>query len=249
VRTRVADRSADRRELSGTRHRTEKFPPRKVPVFPLACSRFTALPRSRESLRDSRPAAALVSTLDRKRDPAGSRSRRSKPKPTARRIDTRDARVIGRKKAIQRKRERERERGGEGDRGREGEDANGFFMPVKGRVCNAAHVECGIDGSENALSLAIAFRPSVRASTRVGVCVCLRVCMRACDSFAGRFRCARAHSSPGDGTRNIKTKRCRHANRELIAKRGIPLCEFTSWDNARATGSLWGINFYSRERS
>jgi len=48
-------------------------------------------------------------------------------------------------------------------------------MPVKGRVCNVAHVECGIDGSENALSLAIAFRPSVRASTRVGVRVRARV--------------------------------------------------------------------------
>lgn len=34
-------------------------------------------------------------------------------------------------------------------------------MPVKERVCNVAHIGCGIGESENALSLGIAFHPSV----------------------------------------------------------------------------------------
>jgi len=120
-------------------------------------------------------------------------------KPTARRIGTRDPRVIGRKKAIQRKRERERERG----RGRE--DANGFFMPVKGRVCNVAHVECSIDGSENALSLAIASRSSVCVCVRARTCV-LAILSRASSVVRARPSAflERCHSE-------YKTKR--HANR------------------------------------
>jgi len=151
-------------------------------------------------------------------------------KPTARRIGTRDARVIGRKKAIQRKRERERER----ERGGRGEDTNGFFMPVKGRVRNVAHVECAASTDRKTLCHSPLRFAQACVCLLALVCTSAYTCMRAFATLSrGFFRCARARiprpaRSSGDATPNIRTKRCRHANRELIAKRGIRSYEFTS---------------------